>query len=209
MGDRHLAQGFVSMDPLERTSDDMRKWLGGFAMAVLLLAGSAAPGAAPAAPGTISVETAAVEANLEPSLPLFVEAVGKALAAHEFTLIEGAGHAHFVANLTVTRVDVGTTTGKVPVAGPTAMAGGRPTRAGGGVNFSLPTGKIRTVPLQQTKLELSIRQRGDDAVLWRGSALTVRATDSANGQDGAVAKDLAEAIFRGYPEQSEGVASIP
>lgn len=186
----------------------MRKSLNWIVIAMALL-GTGTRAAAPAEPGSISVEPTAVEPSLKSSARAFVEAVGKALAAREFTLLEEAGHARFVAELKLTRVDVGTTAAKVPVAGPSAQAGGDPSQVGGSVSFSLPTAKTRTVPLHQTLLEVFIRKRGQQEVLWHGSAMTVRASDTGNGSDGSVATDLAEAIFRTYPAPSEGVISVP
>ena len=159
--------------------------------------------------GSISVEPKAVAPALAASVPSFVEAVGKALAAREFMLIDGAGHARLVADLSLSREEVGTTTEKVPVSRASILPGGNRSRVGGSVNVSLPTSKSKTVPLQQTRLEIRIKKRGDDKVLWHGAALTVRPLNAKEGQDSAVAADLSEAIFRNYPAQSENVASIP
>lgn len=165
--------------------------------------------AAPSSPATISVEPGSVEPDLVSSTPVFVEAVGKALADREFTLLGEPGHARFVADLRLVRVEVGTTTAKVPVERPTAVAGGFPTRVGGSLNFSLPTNKTKTMPLQQTRLEIRIRKRGEENVMWHGAAMTVRSPGTPEGKEAAVASDLSEAIFRNYPDQSETLISVP
>jgi hypothetical protein len=190
----------------------MRQRLGYLAAAAAVLAGvsggvlRAAP---PEALGTISVEARAIEQTLRSSVPIFVDAVGRTLADKGFTTLEGSGHARLVADLSLSRVDVGTTTTKVAVAGSAIEPGGSTSRVGGGISVSLPTAKVRTVPLQQTRLEIRIRKRGEDIVLWHGAALTVRAADTREGQDAAVSSALSEAILRGYPAQSDTVISVP
>lgn len=178
-----------------------------------LSAQSTALAPAPSAPallsGTISVEPKGVDPAARASVPAFIDAVGNALAQREFMLIDGAGHARLVADLRLSRTAIGTTSEKVPVSGASLIKGGNLTRVGGGVNIALPTSKSKTVPLQQTRLEISIRKRGEDTVLWHGAALTVRPDNGNEGQDSAVAADLSAAIFRSYPAQSEDVASIP
>jgi hypothetical protein len=187
---------------------DMRKWLGNSAATALLLLASSL-GLARAAEaqtlGTISVDPMPVDPSLRASLSTFVDDVDSTLADKGFTTIKGPGHARFVAELSLTRTDVGTTTAKVSVAGSEIAPGGFSSQVGGGVTVMLPTAKVRTVPLQQTRLEIRIKKRGEDAVIWHGAALTVRAA----GQDRAISADLAKAILRTYPEQAEGVASVP
>ncbi len=181
------------------------------AVAAILMAGSAVrlPAAEAPTSGTISVELGAVAQDVGPSVPAFVEAVGKVLADKGFTVIEGAGHARLVADIRLSRVEVGTGTTKVPVAKSSIAPGGSPSRAGGGITVSLPTGKSRTVALQQTRLEICVKKQGEDNVIWHGAAITVRAADTREGQDAAVSSALAEAILRGYPTQSDDVVSIP
>lgn len=187
----------------------MRKKLRWIPAAMLLFAGGPAHAAAPPASGTISVEPTAVEPALRSSMPAFVDAVDRALADRDFTPLAQAGHARFVADLTLTRVAVGTTTAKVPVAGVSAQGGTSSPSVGGTVNLALPTAKTRTMSLQQTRLEIRIRKRGEQAVIWQGTAMTVRARGASDGKDAAVASDLSEALFRGYPAQPEAVISVP
>ncbi len=155
------------------------------------------------------MEATAVEPGVGSSLPAFVEAVRKALAAREFILLDDAGHARFIADVKLTRVEAATGVTKVPVAGRSAVAGGASSMVGGGVNFSLPTRKTKSASLLQTRLEIRIRKRGEQDEMWHGAAMTVRAADTVDGADGALARDLAEAIFRDYPAQSESIASVP
>lgn len=186
----------------------MRKWPGSLAAAALLLPTSLfnlVRASEPQTLGTISVEARPVDPDLNASVAMFVEDVSKVLADKGFTTIEGAGHARLVADLSLTRIQVGTTTAEVPVAGSQVVSGGSSSRVGGGINVALPTSKVRPVPLQQTRLEIRIKRRGEDNVIWHGAALTIRAAE----QDRAVSSDLAAAALRTYPDQPEGVVSIP
>lgn len=199
-----------SLPPVPRSAVRRSRWslLLGCVVAVLTPvadAGSAVAAATPPTSGTISVEIDSAEPNLDSAV--FLDAVGKALAAHGFTVLEGAGHGRFVATLKLSRSEVGTTTKSIPVDRSLLSGGG----VGVGASFSLalPTAKTRSVPLQQTGLEIRIHARDEAAVLWRGAAVTVRGADAGRGQDAAVASDLIETVLRIYPQQSEDVASVP
>jgi hypothetical protein len=180
----------------------MQRWLGGVAMAVLAAMASAAP-PGPAG-GTISIEAA----GNDTALPIFAGAAGTALAARGFTLLEGAGHAGLVADLLLSRSEVGTTSTKVAPSRSSASPGGS-AGVGASVLLALPTTKMRTVPLRQTRLEIKIHKRGESEVLWHGIAITVRAAETKTGRDEAVAADLAEALLRAYPAQPEDIVSVP
>jgi len=190
----------------------MRKRAGSIAAAALALAvasGGAAWGADPLTPGTISIEAKAAEAEAGASMPSFVNAVDEALAARGFTTLEEPGHAGLVAELSLSRVAVGTAAARVPVSGMDAGPGGSFGSVGAGMRVTLPTAKTRIVPLLQTWLEIRIRQRGEEKIMWQGAAMTVRAAGTRKGQDEVVASDLAEAIFRAYPAQPEDIISVP
>lgn len=98
----------------------MRSWLGELAATALLmqaLPAGLARAQKPQALGTISVEAAPVDPAVGASISTFIESIGKALTDKGYTTIEGAGHARFVADLSLTRAEIGTTTAKVPVTG--------------------------------------------------------------------------------------------
>jgi len=179
------------------------------ALALAVASGGAALAADPLTPGTISIEAKAAEAEAGASMPPFVNAVDEALAARGFTTLEEPGHAGLVADLSLSRVEVGTATAHVPVGGMAAGPGGPFGSVGAGISVTLPTAKTRIVPLLQTRLEIRIRKRGEEEVLWHGAAMTVRAAGTRKGQDGMVASDLTEAIFRAYPAQPEDIISVP
>ncbi|WP_443970492.1 hypothetical protein [Sphingobium sp. CR28] len=84
----------------------MRSWLGTFAATALLmqaLPAGLARALEPQALGTISVEATPVDPALGASISTFLDEVGKALTEKGYTTIEGAGHARFVADLSLIR----------------------------------------------------------------------------------------------------------
>lgn len=189
----------------------MKKKTASIAAAAAALAfawGGALPAASPPTAGTVSIEAKASAAELGASIPAFVGAMGQAFEAKGFTVLE-AGHAALAAELSVSREDVGTGSAKVPVDRSVITPGGAPGAVGAGITVPLPTGKSALVPLQRTRLELRIRKRGEDNVLWQGAAITVRPAGARKGQDAVVASDLAEALLRAYPAQPEDVVGVP
>jgi len=165
--------------------------------------------AAPPAAGTISVEVKPADAELAPSVQAFVNAADEALAAKGFTILEQPGHAAFEAELSLSRERVGTGSAKVPAERAVVTPGDSPDRVGAGIRIPLRTGKSQLVPLERTRLEFRIRKRGEEAVMWQGTAVTVRAGGTQKGEDEVVASDLAEAILRGYPAQPQEVIGVP
>ena len=211
-GDRHWREERVD-DRSAHTESGMKKKAGSIASAAALAlaatSGGAAWGADPLTPGTISIEAKAAEAEAGASMPSFVNAVDEALGARGFTTLEEPGHAGLVADLSLSRVAVGTAAARVPVGGMAAGPGGPFGSVGAGLRVTLPTAKTRIVPLLQTRLEIRIRKRGEEKIVWQGAAMTVRAAGTRKGQDEVVASDLTEAIFRAYPAQPEGIISVP
>lgn len=156
--------------------------------------------------GTISVEPRSAATDSVALTPTFVNAADEALAAKGLTILDDPGHAAYVAELTLSRTDVGTGSAKVP-RGSAAVTPGL--GVGAGVSVPLSMGETRLVPLQRIRLEMRIRKRGEDAVVWTGAAVTVRAAGTKNGADAVVAADLSQALLRSYPAQPEDVITIP
>jgi hypothetical protein len=162
----------------------------------------------PPAGGTISLAPKTANGDYDASLQSFVEATSEALGVQGFTILD-ADHAAYSAELILSRVEVGTGTAKVPQSRSSVDRGGAFGSVGAGVTIPLTTGKSSIVPLQQTRLELRIRKRGDDAVIWDGAAVTVRAAGTRKGADGAVATDLSNALLRSYPVQPATDIGVP
>lgn len=176
------------------------------AIGMASLLGSPAPALDRPNGGSISIEQAADGGDPAAMRP-FVEALSEALAARGFTILEDLGHSAYVAELGLTRVEVGTGSARVPK-GQRAMTPGAAGSAGVGVVIPLSSAKSELVPLQRIRLDLSIRKRGA-AVLWHGAAVTVRTAGRGKGTDERVATDLAQAVLRSYPAESEAVVGVP
>ncbi len=179
------------------------------AAALASIWGAAPTAAAPPDGGTISIEPRTVDGDYDPALASFVTAATEALAAKGFTILEDPGHAAYVAELTLSRTEVGTGLAKVPADRAAAVPGGAAGSVGAGVVIPLPTGKSTLVPLQRTRLELRIRKRGEPGIVWDGAAATVRAAGTRKGTDDAVATDLSTALLRSYPAEPDGVVGVP
>lgn len=179
------------------------------AATALVLWGGSLSAAPPPSGGTISIEPKSVDGDYDASTPAFVNAAGEALAAKGFTILEDPGHAAYVAELVLSRADVGTGSAKVSTGGAAVTPGGAYGSVGAGVIIPLPTGKSRLVPLQRTRLELRIRKRGEEAVVWDGAAVTVRAAGTRKGADEVVASNLSEAVLRSYPAEPAALIGVP
>lgn len=165
--------------------------------------------AIPPAGGSISIEPKTADGDYSPSTQAFVNAAGEAFAARGFTILEDPGHAAYVAELILTRVEVGTGLAKPPTGGATVVPGGAFGSTGAGVVVPLSSGRSELVPLRRTQVELRIRKRGEAEAIWHGAAMTVRSAGTRKGADDVVASDLSEAILRGYPAEPEDVVGVP
>lgn len=171
--------------------------------------GGALLAASPPSGGTISIEPRAGEGDASAMRP-FVVAANEALGAKGFTILAEPGHAAYVAELTLTRVDLGTSKAKALTGSSSSITPGAvPGAVGAGATVPLSTGKSRLVALQRIRLEMRIRKRGEENILWDGVALTVRAAGTRKGADEVVAADLSEAVLRSYPVEIGGVISVP
>jgi hypothetical protein len=190
----------------------MKKVCVSAAAAALFLAyiyGGSVSAAVPPNGGTISIEPKTGNGDYDSSTPTFVNAAADALAARGFTVLEDPGHSAYVVELTLTRAEVGTGSAKVQAGRAAVMPGGADGSVGAGVFIPLSTGKSRLVPLLRTQLEIRIRKRGEEGVVWNGAAVTVRAAGTRKGADDVVASDLSEALLRTYPAEPEGVVGVP
>jgi hypothetical protein len=176
--------------------------------AVMPVAGGSLAAAAPPG-GTISIEPKTADGEYDSAMPAFVDAASEALAAKGFTIVEDPGHAAYVVELILSRVEVGTGSARVPAGSAAVAPGGAQGSVGAGVVIPFSTGASRLVPLLRTRLEMRIRKRGVEGVVWDGAAVTVRAAGTKKGAEGLVAAALSEAILRAYPAEPEGVAGVP
>ena len=175
-----------------------------FAGAVLALApsASAVATAATVAPrgGTVAIVPRTADGDYDRGMPAFVEAIGAALTARGFTILDDPAHAAYVAELTLARVDVGTGLTKDPNADHVMV--------GPGVIVPLSTGNSHIAPLRRTSLELRLRKR-TAGVVWDGTAVTVREAGIPTGTAAAVAATLSDALLHGYPAVPTAVIGVP
>ena len=143
-------------------------------------------------------------------MPPFVNAAREALGAKGFTILLAPGHSAYVAELTLTRTDLGTSKAKALIGSSSSITPGAvPGAVGAGATVPLSTGKSRLVALQRVRLEMRIHKRGEESAVWTGAAMTVRAAGTRKGADDMVAADLSEAVLRSYPATIGGVVSVP
>ena len=179
------------------------------AMALVPIWGDLLFAAAPPNGGTISIEPKTADGDYDSATPSFVNAASEALAAKGFTILEDPGHSAYVAELILSRVEVGTGTAKASAGSAAVTPGGAYGSVGAGVVIPLPTGKSRLVPLQRTRLEMRIRKRGEEDVVWDGVAVTVRPAGTKKGANEVVASDLSEAVLRTYPAEPKDIVGVP
>lgn len=177
------------------------------AAAALLPLGAAAADAPPTS-GTIAISVAPGDGNADPATSSFVSAAGEALASKGLTILDDPDHAGYVAELVLTRADVGTGSAKVRSRG-AGFAPGVGYGAGAGITIPLSAGERRLVAIQRTRLELRIHKRGATDVIWHGAAVTVRAASTPKGGVDTVAADLSTALLRAYPVSVDDVVSVP
>lgn len=174
---------------------------------VAIGAGSAAT-AGPPQGGTITVEQAAAGVPAVGVAPAYIDAVSGALSAKGFTILADPGHSAYVAELSIGSTDVGTGSAKLPRERETIVPGASG-GVGGGIVIPLSGQRSRSVPLRRFTLELRIRKRGQEVIVWRGAAVTVRAAGTGQGADEAIAASLSNAILAGYPVEPQGVVGVP
>lgn len=151
--------------------------------------------------GTISVGAGRDASNAEDASPDVDAAAAAALGEKGFTILNDPGHAAYVAEVVVTRTDVG--------AAPVRVRSGKAAVVGAGLSVPIGSGGSRIVPLQRTELTITIRKRGGAAILWHGAAMTVRSEGALNASADGVASALSEAALRRYPAVSNEVTSVP
>lgn len=183
----------------------------GLALIVAAAAASsrAAPSSAPPSKGSISIEEIGADRASTPLIPSFRDAVQQGFADKGFLVIDEPGHAGLVAVVTSSREEVGTASVKASPGAMGAAFSGLSGAVGTTMTVTLPTAQTMIVPLQRTRLEVRMRKRGDDAVLWQGAAITVRPAATQERQDKLIASDLIAAILRDYPAIPGNVISVP
>ncbi len=153
--------------------------------------------------GTIVIGTVGGEQLTKPARAIYVDAVEQALAGRGFTLLPDAGHGRYVADVTIDRAARGV------VSGGRAGGGAPQMSLNGGVSVGLGAGGERLDDLVVTRLTIEIRPRGEARVIWSGSAVTARVSNTPSGNVPLVARTLATAVMTQFPARTTGPVSIP
>ena len=96
---------------------------------------------------TVTTRRTATLANLaDPLTPTMLLETMSVNGGNPFTILEDPGHAAYVAELILSRAEVGTGSAKVSSGGAAVTPGGAYGSVGAGVIIPLPTGKSRLVP---------------------------------------------------------------
>lgn len=175
--------------------------IAGAALALVPFVHGGALSAAPPPTGTIAIEAKTADGNDDPALRAFMGAASEAFTNKGFTILEDPAHTAYVAELTVDRQAVGTGFGEDPHA--------EHVQVGAGVSVPLSTGASSVITLRRTRLEILIRKRTDQSVVWDGAAVTVRSTGTRKGTNDAVASALSDALLQVYPVEPKEVLGIP
>lgn len=147
--------------------------------------------------GTIAVEPLTLSDDTSIEFRSYTAAVGRELQRIGFTEMPGAG-SQFVASVNYLRNVRGTLGGErspvsVGVGGSTGSYGSG-VGLGIGINLSGPPKDVVV-----TQLNVQIKRRADNSVIWEGRALTEAKEGSPAAQPGMAASKLAEALFRDFP----------
>jgi hypothetical protein len=157
------------------------------------------------APGTVTVEPLAADANPPEVKRAFAEAVEHALFDARFTPLPGAGHGRYIARFKVTRSARGAVMSNAKEEGADGTAG----NWGAQLRVTMPSNKTQLRGLVVTELEVEIVRRGDMQPVWSGRALTAQAQGTSADTAGVVAKKLADAVIRTFPARSADAVSVP
>lgn len=169
--------------------------------AALIAAAGSAGAATPPSGGTIAI-TSSDGADPDDALDRRArEATTARLGDRGFTILNDRDHAAYVAEVVTSQSDVGTSVTRARRDAPAVL--------GSGVNIPLATGKSSLVAMQRTTIEIRIRKRGDPAVLWHGSAVTVRPGEQSPAKVERLAMELSQAALSAYPVVTGTAISIP
>lgn len=168
---------------------------------VLMMAAPVAAAPAPPIPATGTICVTVQTAGDDSFAKTWADAASKALDARGFTILNDPAHAAFGAEVAAIRTEVGTS-----VIHDRAT---RPLATGGGVNIPLAPPRPVLAPLQRMRIEVRIRRRGIQSIIWQGAAVTVRPIDARGVGAEDVAFALAQAALSSYPTQTTVAITVP
>ncbi|PXA82959.1 hypothetical protein DMC47_44725 [Nostoc sp. 3335mG] len=179
----------------------MKRLIAGLALALASFGAGASSAATPPPHGGTTTLHPSNDGDYDPSLHIFADAAAQMLTNKGFTILEDPAHTAYVVEMKLSRDAVGTGMAR----GPRDPA----TVVGTGLVVPLSTGASSVVALERSRIDLKIRNRADNSIVWSGAAVTVRSTGAKNGTDEAVAADLSKALLQIYPTQPEDTIGVP
>ncbi|MGE5723092.1 MAG: DUF4136 domain-containing protein [Sphingomonadales bacterium] len=154
----------------------------------------------PIAKGAIAVETFDVPDRGGPEFDIYSAAVARQLSRLGWTVVGSVGQSEQVALVGIERAAYEGPPRRGPVTvGIGGGTGGWNGGVGAGVGFNLGGGPRQIV---STTLQVRIKRRSDQTVIWEGRATAAVRPDRPEGQPAAIADRLAEALFRYFPGES-------
>ena len=167
-------------------------------MLALLSSLSAAPVSAAAPTGTVVVTLAGAQGDGAAADQPFADAVGQALGEANFTVMPGADHSRYIAQVSVMREPRGQVAVKAPRGKSGASLVGGPALV-----VPLGSGGTRMRDLTTTRLTIRLIARDERRPVWSATAVTV-AIDAA-----ATPIKLARAAVATYPQILSQPVSVP
>jgi hypothetical protein len=156
-------------------------------------------------PGTVTVEPLPDGVVSPEASRLFAEAVERALNDADFLALPADNRGRYIARMKLSRHAQGS------VAVNAAEQGMASDFGDWGARFlvTLPSGKRHIRGLIVTELEIEVLRRDGMQPVWSGRALTVKPQGTPGDAPAAVAKKLADAVMRVFPEQMAEPVSVP
>jgi hypothetical protein len=157
----------------------------------------------PIAPGSIAVEPFDTRESAGLEFQVYAEAVRAELARIGFTPATGAA-SELIATVDVrrgTRESLRARGGGLSI-GLGGGTGGYGSGFGVGGGLSFPVGGSRSNAVTLTELTVQIKRRSDGTIVWEGRARSERAARSPAADPDNAVRDLAAALFRGFPGES-------
>lgn len=156
-------------------------------------------------PGTVTVDPLPDEAGSPEARRLFAEAVESALNDANFLALPAGNRGRYVARMKLSRRAEGSVAVDAAEPGADSSVG----NWGAALRVTMPSGKQQIRPLVVTELEIELLRRDGMQRVWNGRALTVKPQGTPGDTPAALAKKLADAAMRAFPQQMPDPASVP
>lgn len=175
-----------------------------FWLAVLMLGQSVAADA-PLRAGTVNVAPLPSDAGPIETRHEIVGAVKQALIDADFIVLPPPGQGRYTATVKVARATRGAVASNSREPRADALAG----NWGVGLNVAMPSNKRQLRGLVVTELTIELTRRGETVPAWTGRASTAQLAGTPADAPDALARKLASAVLRQFPEGSGEGISVP